>query len=120
MRKCRNISQEGKNELWEKLCGKMEEVLEKYKVEETKTGANKGREPQQWGEKLLGLDFSRGSESTAFSETRVCRQDERKKKKEVEQQERVAVMARMMRIMRARKLDLLAADCKKRVVQVAA
>ena len=34
---CRNISQDCVNERWKELCGKMEEeVLEKYRVEETK------------------------------------------------------------------------------------
>ena len=40
----RHIRQEGTNELWKELCGKMEEeVLEKYKVEQIKEDAYKGR-----------------------------------------------------------------------------
>ena len=49
-RQRRHIRQEGTNELWKELCGKMEEeVLEKYKVEEGKEDAYKGRgEPLKW------------------------------------------------------------------------
>ena len=49
-RQRRHIRQEGTNELWKELCGKMEEeVLEKCKVEEIKKDAYKGRgEPLKW------------------------------------------------------------------------
>ena len=36
----KSISQKGKYEMWKEVCGtKEEEVVEKYKVEETKTSA---------------------------------------------------------------------------------
>ena len=46
----RSINQEDTDDLWKELCGQMEEeVLEKYKVEEDKKGAYKGRgEPGEW------------------------------------------------------------------------
>ena len=42
--------QEEVDSLWEELCGKMvEEILEKYRVEESKKSAYKGRgEPLDW------------------------------------------------------------------------
>ena len=41
----RSISQEGFDDLWEELCGKMEEeeVMEKYNIEEAKKSAYRGR-----------------------------------------------------------------------------
>ena len=40
----RSMSQEGINDIWKECCEKMEEeVLEKYKVEESKQSAYKGR-----------------------------------------------------------------------------
>ena len=43
----RSINQEGVNDLWN--CAQEVEVLEKYKVEETKKGACKGGgEPWEW------------------------------------------------------------------------
>ena len=57
-RQRRHIRQEGTNELWKELCGKMEEeVLEKYKVEEGKEDAYKGR-----GEPLKMADCQEGKE----------------------------------------------------------
>ena len=46
----KSINQEEVHNLWKELCGKIqEEVLEKYKVEEFKRGACKGRgEPLEW------------------------------------------------------------------------
>ena len=39
-----SVNQGGVDNLWKELCGQMEEVfLEKYKVEESKKGAHKGR-----------------------------------------------------------------------------
>ena len=46
----RSISPEGMNDLWEELCGKMEEeVLEKCRVKEARKHAYKRRgEPPEW------------------------------------------------------------------------
>ena len=46
----RSINQEGMDNVWKVLCGKMaDEVLEKYNVEENKKGACKGRgKPLKW------------------------------------------------------------------------
>ena len=46
----RNINQEGRNHVWKILSETMEEeVLEKYKVEESKRGTYKGKsEPSEW------------------------------------------------------------------------
>ena len=58
----RSINQEGINHLWRELCeGMKEEVLVKYKIEEAKKGAYKGRGP-----------VSHGSENT------VCEQKRRR------------------------------------------
>ena len=42
MRQWRHLSQEGIHVLWKQLCGKMEDKLEKYKVDEAKKVARNG------------------------------------------------------------------------------
>ena len=83
------------NGLWQELCGKMEEeVLEKCNVEQAKKGAYKGRgELLEWrivkkrkditarnGAKIVGQEFSHGSESTACIEVKACKEVKEKKK----------------------------------------
>ena len=71
------------------------EVLEKYKVDEAKrvlvidvvspwtVGFSRSRKSinLECGEKTVGPEFSLGSENTVFSESRIFRQEERKKVK---------------------------------------
>ena len=91
----RCINQEEKYDSWKELCGQLEEkVLEKYKVEEAKTGAHIGRgDSLEWrivkkrrhinldsGRQAVGREFSHGSETTACSGTKVCRQEKQKRR----------------------------------------
>ena len=77
----RCINQEEKDDSWKELFGQLEEnVLEKYKVEEAKTGAHIGRcESLEWrivkkrrhinlesGRQAVGREFSHGSETACM------------------------------------------------------
>ena len=54
----------------------------------------KSHQPRMW-ERIVGLEFSSDSENIVFSETKVCRQEERKKRKSSSNRD-VTVMAGMM------------------------
>ena len=87
-----SINQEGVDDFCKEWCETMEE---KYKVEETKKGAYKGRgkplerrsvkiverDQHQNGVKTAGQESTHGSENTACSEAEACRQVKQKKKK---------------------------------------
>ena len=85
----RSIIQEGIDGLLKDLCGTMQkEVLEKYKlvidvVSPWTVGFSRSRKSinLECGEKTVGPEFSLGSENTVFSESRIFRQEERKKVK---------------------------------------
>ena len=124
MRQWRHLSQEDIDELWEEVCGKMEEELEKYKVEEAKKDARNGARyhPRKWRQDCWARIFSWFRESS-FQRNKVM-QAGRMEEEDVKQHERMAVKASMMRKMKAKSRldvqsswlvsDLLAAVCKKK------
>ena len=81
--------QEEVDSLWEELC------LEKYRVEESKISAYKGRgeppdwrivrrdkryQPRKWSDKYWARNFTYGSENAACSDSQACRQVKQKRK----------------------------------------
>ena len=90
----RSISKEGVNQNWKELCGRIEEeVVEKDHVEDAKKSAKGRGEPLEWrivkkeknvslenDVKIVGQEFSHGSENTACNEAKVCRQAEQERK----------------------------------------
>ena len=92
----RALSQLDVNECWMKIVRKIEdEVLDKYKLENTNKEAYRGRgEPSEWRivrrvkkyqprkwVKVIGQKFSLGSQSAICSDSKACRKARRRRKR---------------------------------------